>query len=76
MGILQHIADVGVEPQLAALAVVHAVNEDLSLRRLEEPAGQIDKGALAGPRLAYDGHRGPLRDVEEKCSSTFSPPSG
>ena len=64
VGILQHIADVGVEPQLAALAVVHAVNEDMSLRRLEEPAGQIDEGTLAGPRFAYDGHRGPLRDVE------------
>ena len=64
MGVLEHIADVAVEPQLAALPVIHPVNEDLPLSGLKEPAGQVHQGALACAGLAHDGHGGPLGDVQ------------
>ena len=64
MGVLEHIADAAVEPQLAALAVVHAVDENLALRGLEEPAGQVHQGALTRAGFAHDGHGGPLGNVQ------------
>ena len=66
VGVLQHIADVGVQPQLAPLPVIHPVDEDLSPGGFKEPAGQIHQGALARTGLAHDGHRGALRDVQGK----------
>ena len=53
--ILQHIADVRVQPQLAALAVVPAVDEDLAGGRLKKAAGEVHKRALARAGLADDG---------------------
>ena len=58
MGTLEHIADVGMEPQLAPLPVVPAIDEDLTLCGLKEPAGKVYQGALPCPGLAHDGHGG------------------
>ena len=66
MGALQHIADVGMEPELAPLPVIPAVDEDLALRRLKKAAGQIHQRAFSGAGLAHDGHGGPLGDVQGK----------
>ena len=54
VGALEDVAEGGVEPELAALPVVFAVDQDLPRGRLEEPAGEVDKGRLARPRLADD----------------------
>ena len=40
---LQHVADVRVQPQLAALARVAAVDQDAALGRLKEAADKIDE---------------------------------
>ena len=76
MGILQYIADVGVEPQLAALPVVPAVDQDLAGGGLEEPAGQVDQGALPRPRLPHDGYGGARRDVEVEVGEHILSPVG
>ena len=44
---LQYITDVAVQPQLGALPVVHAVDENLTGGRLKEAAGQIDQRTLS-----------------------------
>ena len=58
VGALEHIAYGRVEPELAALAVVAPVYQYLAGGGLKEAAGQVDQRALAGPRLAHDGHGG------------------
>ena len=58
MGGLEHIADAAVQPQLAALPVVLAVNEDPSPGGLEEPAGQVHQGGFSSAGLAHNGHGG------------------
>ena len=54
---LQHIADGRVQPELGALARVASVDQHLSLRRLVEPADQIDQRGFARARFADDGDR-------------------
>ena len=76
MGVLQHISDVGVQPQLAALPVVPPVDEDLAGGGLEEAAGQVDQSALARPRLPHDGHGGARRDVQVEVAEHILPPIG
>ena len=41
MGILKHIPDVAVQPQLTSLTVIFVVDEDSSLSGLKETAGQV-----------------------------------
>ena len=52
---LQHIAQRGVQPELAALTVVHAVDEHLARGRFVKTAHQVDDGAFARARLAHQG---------------------
>ena len=68
MGILKHIANVAVKPQLASLPVVLPVNQNFSLCRLEEPTGKIYKGTLSGSRLAYNCHIGTCRNLQIKVA--------
>ena len=65
---LQHITDAAVQPQLAALAVILAVDQHLSGRRLKEPAREIHQRAFSSPRLAHDGNRGPGGDFQVKVT--------
>ena len=51
--LLKHIAQMRLKPQLRALAVVHAVDQDASLGRLIEAADQVYDGALSAARFAH-----------------------
>ena len=74
MGILKDVTNVGVKPELAPVPVIPAVNENLPLSWLEEPAGQVHQGAFACPSLAHNGHGGPGGDVEgEVLQHIFTP---
>ena len=64
MRALQHVADGGVQPQLAALAVIAPVYQYLPGGGLEKAAGQVDERALAGARFAHDGHGGAGGDFQ------------
>ena len=61
---LKDIADVGVQPELAAFAGVPPVNQHLTLRRLKEAADQIHQRRFARAGLADDGDVGALRHLE------------
>ena len=58
VGRLQHIADVGVKPQLAALPVVLAVDEHPAAGGLKEPAAEVHQGGFARAGLPHNGHGG------------------
>ena len=64
MRCLQNITDIGMKPQLAAFSRIPAVDQDLSFRRFEETADQIDQRALAGTGLADDRYIGSLRHCQ------------
>ena len=64
MGRLQHIAQVALQPKLAAGAVVRAVDENAPLRGLVEAADQVDDGALAAAGFAHQRHGLPVIDVQ------------
>ena len=66
MRILQHITDLAVQPQLRPLPVIHAVDQYPSLCGFEEPAHQIHKGGLPGPRLTDNGNIHPGWHMEVK----------
>ena len=76
MGALQHIADIGVEPQLAALPVVPAVDQNLSLGWFKEPAGQVDQGGFARPGLPHNGHGGARGYMEAEVLQHIVPAVG
>lgn len=61
---LQNVADVRMEPELAALARVAPVDEHLPLRRLEEPADKVHQRRFARAGLTHDGDVRPLRDLQ------------
>ena len=61
---LEHIADVRVEPELAALPRVAPVDEHLPLRRLIEPADEIHERGFARAGLADDGDIRSLRHFQ------------
>ena len=61
---LQHVADVGVQPELAARARVAAVDEHAALRRLKEAADEVHERGFARAGLADDGDVRALRDLE------------
>lgn len=63
---LQHVAKTRLQPELTALAIVGAVNADFALRRLIEPAKQIDNRALASSRFANQCDGLPSLDVQRK----------
>ena len=52
VGRLQHIAQIGLKPQLAAGAIIRAVNQNPTGSRFVEAADQIDDGGLAGAGFA------------------------
>ena len=66
MRTLQHVADVGMEPELAALAVIAAVDQDFPLRRLKEAAGEVHKGRFARAGLAHEGDGRPGGNFQRK----------
>ena len=57
MGVLQHVTDITVQPQLGPLPVIPAINEDGSFRWLEKPAGQVDQGGFSRTGLAHNSDR-------------------
>lgn len=61
---LQDVAEVGLKPQLTARAVIRAVDEDFSLRRLIEAADEVDDGGLAAAGFADKGNSLPVLDVQ------------
>ena len=61
---LQHVADVGVQPELAARTRVAAVDEHATLRRLKEAADEVHERGFARAGLADDGDVRALRDLE------------
>ncbi len=70
---MQHIANVGMEPELAALFIVPSINENLPFRGFKKPAGQVNEGAFARAGLTYNRHRGTGGNVQrEVCQHVFA----
>ena len=53
--LLEHVAEVRLQPELAALFIVHAVDQYLPLGGLVEAAQEVDDGGLARAGLADQG---------------------
>lgn len=70
---LQHIAQRGVQPELAALTVVHAVDEHLARGRLVKTAHQVDDGAFARAVSPTRAMVWPGSTFKLKSRSTVSP---
>ena len=68
MGALKHIADVAVEPELASLPVVPAVNEDPAAGGFKEAAGQVYQGGFAGAGFTYNGDGGAGRNFQAEVA--------
>ena len=55
MRLLQHIAQAGLQPQLAAFPVILPINKDAALGGLIKAAKQVHNGGFAGARGPYNG---------------------
>ena len=74
MRILQHIADIAVQPQLGAFPVVPAVDEDGTLCWLKKAAGQVDQGGFSRTGFADNSDRGAGGDLQiEVLQNVFVP---
>ena len=66
--LLQHIAQGGLQPQLAALPVIHAVDQDAPGSGLIKAAQQVHDGGFAGAGGADDGDGLARPDVQIKIT--------
>ena len=64
MGILQHIADLAVKPQLGPFPIIHAVNQYPARRHIVKSGNQITEGGLSAAGGAHDCHLLPGMDLQ------------
>lgn len=70
---LQHISQVALQPQLAALAVIHAVDTDAAFRGLIKAAHQVHDGALAAAGFTHQGDGLPGLDLQIEMGEHLLP---